>query len=85
MGAIGYSKYAPGTVASFITCMIYIFFYSYEINILLLIFFVSLIFIYSVYAIDNLKKNSFDQVDAKEIVIDEFVGQSIPILTLFFF
>lgn len=85
MGAIGYSKYAPGTVASFITCMIYIFFYSYEINIFLLIFFVSLIFIYSVYAIDNLKINSFDQVDAKEIVIDEFVGQSIPILTLFFF
>ena len=85
MGVIGYSKYAPGTVASFITCIIYIFFYSYIVNIFLLIFFVCLIFIYSVYAIDSLKRNSFDQVDAKEIVIDEFVGQSIPILTIFFF
>ena len=43
-----------------------------------------LIFIYSVYSIDVLKKN-FSETDAKEIVIDEFIGQSIPILTIYTF
>ena len=43
-----------------------------------------LIFIYSVYAID-LFKNSFTEIDAREIVIDEFIGQAIPILTIYNF
>ena len=34
------------------------------------------------YAIDYFKKY-FTEVDAKEIVIDEFIGQSIPILTIY--
>ena len=82
MFGIGNSKYAPGTVASFITCVIYIFFYSFQVNIFFLI--LVLIFIYSVYSIDVLKKN-FSETDAKEIVIDEFIGQSIPILTIYTF
>ena len=45
---------------------------------------VCLIFVYSVYSIDRFNK-SFDEIDAKEIVIDEFVGQSIPILTIYSF
>ena len=84
MFAIGNSKYAPGTVASFITSLIFIFFYFIQVNILFLILGVSTVFIFSVYSIDRLK-NSFSEVDAKEIVIDEFVGQSIPILSIYSF
>ena len=79
---IGYSKYAPGTVASFLTSLIYVFFYNFQINFILLILIIILIFIFSVYSIDFFK-NSFDNIDAKEIVIDEFVGQSIPLLTIY--
>jgi len=60
MFGIGNSKYAPGTVASFITCVIYIFFYSFQVNIFFLILILVLIFIYSVYSIDVLKKNFFE-------------------------
>lgn len=82
MLGIGNSKYAPGTVASFITCLIYIYFYSIQLHILLLIFGVFIIFVLSVYSIDNFK-NLFSDIDAKEIVIDEFIGQSIPVLTIY--
>ena len=82
MAGIGNSKYAPGTVASFVTCLIYIYFYNVKVNIFLLLLFVTLTFIYSVYSIDNFK-NSFSKIDAKEIVIDEFIGQSIPIITIY--
>ena len=84
MFGIGNSKYAPGTAASFITCVIYIFVYSYQVNIIFLILILVLIFIYSVYSIDVSKKY-FSETDAKEIVIDEFIGQSIPILTIYTF
>lgn len=79
---IGYSKYAPGTVASFITSLMFIFLYNFQVNILYLISSICLIFIYSTYAIDRLKKK-FTDIDAKEIVIDEFIGQAIPILTIY--
>ena len=82
MLGLGNSKYAPGTVASFVTCLIYIWFYVSQVNIFLLIPGVALIFVVSVYVIDNSKK-LFSKTDAKEIVIDEFVGQSIPILTIY--
>tara|TARA_B110000971_G_scaffold200949_1_gene219412 strand:- start:148 stop:642 length:495 start_codon:yes stop_codon:yes gene_type:complete len=84
MLGVGNSKYAPGTVASFITCLIYIWLYNFQVNILFLILSVFLIFIFSVYSIDRLK-NSFSEIDAKEIVVDEFVGQSIPVLTIYNF
>ncbi len=84
MLGIGNSKYLPGTVASFVTCLIYILFYIFQISIIVLILNVIIIFIFSVYIIDKLN-NSFSKVDAKEIVIDEFIGQSIPILTIYSF
>ena len=84
MLGIGNSKYAPGTVASFITCIIYICLYNFQVNIFLLFFNFSLIFIFTVYSIDKFK-NYFSKIDAKEIVIDEFLGQSIPILTIYYF
>ena len=82
MLGIGNSKYAPGTVASFVTCIIYICFYTAQVKILFLILSVALIYVFSVYIIDN-SKNLFPEIDAKEIVIDEFIGQSIPILTIY--
>jgi len=84
MFGIGNSKYAPGTAASFVSCLIYIWFYIFQIDIFLLILSVALIFVFSVYSIDG-SKNLFSEVDAKEIVIDEFIGQSIPILTIYYF
>ena len=82
MFGLGNSRYAPGTVASFVTCLIYIALFNYKINILILIGSVSLIFLYSIFILDELK-NSFSEIDAKEIVIDEFVGQSIPLLSIY--
>lgn len=84
MLGIGNSKYLPGTVASFVTCLIYILFYIFQISIIVLILNVIIIFIFSVYIIDKFN-NSFSKIDAKEIVIDEFIGQSIPILTIYSF
>jgi len=84
MFGLGNSKYAPGTAASFVTCLIYIFFFNFQIDIVFLILGVSLISIYSVYSIDKFK-NSFSETDAKEIVVDEFIGQSIPVLTIYSF
>ena len=82
MFGLGNSRYAPGTVASFVTCLIYITLFNYKVNILILIGLVSLIFLYSIFILDELK-NSFSEIDAKEIVIDEFVGQSIPLLSIY--
>ena len=84
MLGVGNSKYAPGTVASFITCLIYIWLYNLQINIFFLILNVVIVFIFSVYSIDNFG-NTFPTLDAKEIVIDEFIGQSIPVLTIYNF
>ena len=84
MIGVGNSKFAPGTMASFITCLIYIIFFICEINIIYLIFLVTLLLVYCSYSIDYFKR-SFLEVDAKEIVIDEFIGQSIPLLTIYSF
>jgi phosphatidylglycerophosphatase A len=84
MFGVGNSKFAPGTVASFVTCLIYIWCYNSQVNILFLIFGVFFIFFTSIYSIDSFK-DSFSDIDAKEIVIDEFIGQSIPILTIYNF
>ena len=84
MFGIGNSAFAPGTVASFITCLIYIILFYFKVNIFFLLIINLVIFILSVYLIDSLK-NFFSNIDAKEIVIDEFIGQSIPILSFYIF
>tara|TARA_B100002003_G_C13905139_1_gene440797 strand:+ start:79 stop:423 length:345 start_codon:yes stop_codon:yes gene_type:complete len=40
-----------------------------------------LVFAYSLYAIETLE-NQFEQKDARQIVIDEAIGQSIPIFLI---
>ena len=75
---LGKLKYAPGTLASIVTCLIFflaIKIISYELLAILIV----LIFSYSIISIKNTKKY-FKSKDPKEIVIDEVVGQSLPLL-----
>ena len=69
----------PGTIASAITSFIYIIFFYFKINYLTLFFIFLLLLMISIYLIDFLK-DEFKEIDSKEIVIDEYLGQSIPIL-----
>ena len=82
MFGIGESIYAPGTIASLATCLIYIFCFTFQINIALLIFINFIICTYSITIIDKYSRR-FESVDAREIVIDEFIGQSIPLLSIY--
>ena len=76
---VGKIKKIPGSIASLFT-ILFLFFLFHIINIdpnivlisLIIIFFISL---YSV----NIFIKDLDDKDPKEIVIDEFIGQSIPI------
>ena len=75
---IGYLP-IPGTIASLITIIIYYLFYNY-LNIIFFIFFLILILFYSFYFLNKTIKKFFPSSDPKEIVIDEFIGQSIPLV-----
>ena len=84
MFGIGHFKYAPGTIASFVTCLIYYSIpYMYGSNKLYLLVFLVLILIYSIILIDKLI-HKFKKKDPNEIVIDEFIGQSIPLVAIYF-
>ena len=81
---VGYIKIAPGTFASLITSIILFYLFrssilieDFSIICVIIIFF----FFYSLYAIESIK-SQFQQKDAKQIVIDEVIGQSIPILLI---
>ena len=77
---VGKIKYAPGTIASLITCLLFLLLINiFNISFVLLL--TLIIFCYSHVAINN----SFDNYhsdDPQEIVIDEVVGQMIPLLAL---
>ena len=81
---VGYIKIAPGTFASLITSIILFYLFrssilieDFSIICVIIIFF----FFYSLYAIESIK-SQFQQKDARQIVIDEVIGQSIPILLI---
>ena len=74
---IGHIKYAPGTVASFVTCLIYYPLILIKINFIYLLIIFLILLIYSIIIIDKLSHH-FKEIDPKEIVIDEFIGMSIP-------
>ena len=85
MFGVGHIKYAPGTVASFVTCLIFYIFgenFFWE-NKLYILFFLIIVFFYSIIIIDKLS-HLFEKKDPKEIVIDEFIGQSIPLIFLLY-
>ena len=76
---IGTFRFAPGTITSLVTA-IFLFSLFHIINLsnnIILIALV-LIFIYSFYAVSEYIKEN-ENKDPKEIVVDEFIGQSIPI------
>ena len=79
MFGLGKIKFIPGTFGSLATTII-LFYLFHKLNIssnIILIGWV-IIFIYSFYAVSTHIKDSKNK-DPKEIVIDEFIGQSIPI------
>ena len=76
---IGHIKYAPGTIASFVTCLIYYPLILIKINFIYLLIIFLILLIYSIILIDKLSHH-FKEKDPKEIVIDEFIGQSIPLI-----
>ena len=80
----GYIKIASGTFASLFTSIIFFYLFRLYISIeyfQILCLATLFVFIYSLYAIKTLE-NEFEETDARQIVIDEVVGQSSPILLI---
>ena len=76
---IGKIKKIPGSIASLVTLFFLFFLFHFlKISPNLYLFFLILVFFISLYAINIYIKDSTNK-DPKEIVIDEFIGQSIPI------
>jgi len=76
---IGKIKKIPGSFASLATTL-FLFFLFYVLNVLPSIVLISVIIIFfvSLYAVNIFIKDLTNK-DPKEVVIDEFIGQSIPI------
>ena len=76
---IGSFRYAPGTITSLVTT-VFLFSLFHIINLPsnIILFILVLVFIYSFYAVSHYIKNN-ENKDPKEVVVDEFIGQSIPI------
>ena len=79
MFGLGKIKFMPGTFGSLAT-VIFLFYLFHTLNISTNIILTGwmIIFIYSFYAVSIHTKNSKNK-DPGEIIIDEFLGQSIPI------
>ena len=79
MLGLGKIKFIPGTFGSLATTIIlYYFFHVLIISPNIILLFLIIIFIYSFYAVSSHIENSKNK-DPGEIIIDEFIGQSIPI------
>ena len=81
----GYYTKIPGTVASAVTAIfIYI---AYEIlgytDLKFSIIFFTLLFFYSFYAVKD-SESEFENKDPRQIVIDEVLGQSMPLILLLY-
>ena len=76
---IGSIRYAPGTVTSLVTTIfLFSLFHILNLSSNVILITLLLIFIYSFYAVSEYIKDN-ENKDPKEVVIDEFIGQSIPI------
>ena len=76
---IGTFRFAPGSITSLVTTiflfsLFHIINLSYNIILIILL----IVFIYSFYAVSEYIKYN-ENKDPKEVVVDEFIGQSIPI------
>ena len=77
---IGKFKYAPGTIASLFTCIIFFYLNTYfQLEIIILIFFIVLFL--SLLSIQNYLK-LYGNKDHQSIVIDEFLGQYIALFSI---
>ena len=77
---IGKFKYAPGTIASLFTCIIFFYLNTYfQIEIIILIFFI--VFFISLLSIQNYLK-FYGNKDHQSIVIDEFLGQYVALFSI---
>ena len=76
---IGKIKKIPGSFASLATTL-FLFFLFHILNVSpnIVLFAIVIVFLISLYAV-NVFINDLTNKDPKEIVIDEFIGQSIPI------
>ncbi len=76
---IGSFKFAPGSITSLITT-IFLFSLFHIINLSnnIILIILLIVFIYSFYAVSEYIKYNKNK-DPKEVVVDEFIGQSIPI------
>tara|TARA_B100001121_G_C18292837_1_gene436116 strand:- start:68 stop:559 length:492 start_codon:yes stop_codon:yes gene_type:complete len=81
----GYLTKIPGTIASIVTTLL--FYMLNEIfgffNLKIFIIFFIILFFYSFYAIKNIEIE-FKNKDPRQIVIDEVLGQSIPLIFLLY-
>ena len=76
---IGKLKKIPGSYASLATTIFLFFlFHIFNVSPNIILISVIIVFFISLFAINFIIKD-FDNKDPKEIVIDEFIGQSIPI------
>tara|TARA_E500000178_G_scaffold68831_1_gene66340 strand:+ start:662 stop:1165 length:504 start_codon:yes stop_codon:yes gene_type:complete len=76
---IGSLRYAPGTITSLVTTvLLFSLFHIINLSSNVILFILLLVFIYSFYAVSYYIKDK-ENKDPKEIVVDEFIGQSIPI------
>ena len=79
MFGLGKIKFAPGTFGSLATTIILFYlFHSLKVSPGTILVGLIIIFIYSFYAVSTHIKDS-ENKDPGEIIIDEFLGQSIPI------
>ena len=79
MFGLGKIPKIPGTFGSLATViLLYIFFHILNLSSNINIYIFLIIFIFSFFAVANHIKNN-ENKDPKEIIIDEFIGQSIPI------
>ena len=79
MFGLGKVKYVPGTFGSLVTTIIlYYLFHTLNISPNIILVGLIIIFVYSFYAVSNYIENNKNK-DPSEIIIDEFLGQSIPI------
>ncbi len=72
-------KYRGTWASLFTTLLLFLLIYILNIPILIISIILLLIFFYSFFAIKSCLRD-FEDKDPQEIVIDEFVGQSIPII-----
>ncbi len=79
MFGLGKVPMIPGTFGSLATViLLYIFFHILNISSSIILLVLIIVFIYSFSAVASHIKDS-DNKDPKEVIIDEFIGQSIPI------